>query len=401
LLVDGSSYLYRAFHALPGLKSPKTGEPTGAIYGVLSMLRKLAADYKPAALACVFDAKGKTFRDAAYAEYKANRTPMPDDLRSQVEPLREAVEALGWPVLVIDGVEADDVIATLAEQAKRAGWRSVISTGDKDLTQLVDQHVTWVNTMSNETLDRAGVEKKFGVPPEKIVDYLTLVGDAIDNIPGVDKVGPKTACKWIVQYGSLEGVLAHAGDISGQVGENLRKALDWLPKARQLVTVKRDVPLPVSLEDLTRNGVDDARLRALYERFGFKTWQRETERESMPAPDAPPPPASEGQVVVADSAAPSRSVRMTSRPFHRYPKASTKRAMASRAARSRWSSTTPNPSATSARRSSIPHPAIRPTRHIPSFISCTALVATKRNGGAAAIPRSFSTTSSRTRRSCR
>ena len=291
LLVDGSSYLYRAFHALPELRSPQ-GEPTGAIYGVLSMLRKLAADYKAQARACVFDAKGKTFRDEQYAECKANRPSMPDDLAAQVAPLREAVEALGWPVLVIDGVEADDVIATLAEQAKRAGWRSVISTGDKDLTQLVDQHVTWVNTMSNETLDRAGVEKKFGVPPGKIVDYLTLVGDAIDNIPGVEKVGPKTACKWIVQYGSLEGVLAHAGDISGQVGENLRKALDWLPKARQLVTVKRDVPLPVSLEDLTRNGVDDARLRALYERFGFKTWQRETERESMPAPDAPPPPAS-------------------------------------------------------------------------------------------------------------
>ena len=190
LLVDGSSYLYRAFHALPELKSPK-GEPTGAIYGVLNMLRKLAADYKAQARACVFDAKGKTFRDEQYAEYKANRPSMPDDLAAQVAPLREAVEALGWPVLVVDGVEADDVIATLAEQAKRKGWRSVISTGDKDLTQLVDEHVTWVNTMSNETLDSAGVEKKFGVPPEKIVDYLTLVGDAIDNIPGVHGVGPE------------------------------------------------------------------------------------------------------------------------------------------------------------------------------------------------------------------
>jgi DNA polymerase-1 len=289
LLVDGSSYLYRAFHALPELKSPK-GEPTGAIYGVLNMLRKLAADYKAQARACVFDAKGRTFRDEQYAEYKANRPSMPEDLAAQVAPLREAVEALGWPVLVVDGVEADDVIATLAEQAKREGWRSVISTGDKDLTQLVDERVTWVNTMSNETLDSAGVEKKFGVPPEKIVDYLTLVGDAIDNIPGVDKVGPKTACKWIVQYGSLEGVLAHAGELSGQAGENLRKVLDWLPKAKQLVTVKRDVPLPVSLDDLTRNGVDDARLRALYERFGFKTWQRET--ESAPGAlvaEAPPP----------------------------------------------------------------------------------------------------------------
>jgi DNA polymerase I len=288
LLVDGSSYLYRAFHALPELKSPQ-GEPTGAIYGVLSMLRKLASDYKAQARACVFDAKGKTFRDEQYAHYKANRPSMPDDLSAQVAPLREAVEALGWPVLVIDGVEADDVIATLAEQAKREGWHSVISTGDKDLTQLVDAQVTWVNTMSNETLDSAGVEKKFGVPPGKIVDYLTLVGDAIDNIPGVEKVGPKTACKWLVQYGSLDGVLAHAAEIPGQAGENLRKALDWLPKAKQLVTVKRDVPLPVSLEDLTRNGVDDARLRALYERFGFKTWVRETEGAAVA--EAPPPAA--------------------------------------------------------------------------------------------------------------
>src|SRR6185436_16722660 len=190
LLVDGSSYLYRAFHALPELRSPKTGEPTGAIYGVLNMLRKLASDYKPAALACVFDAKGKTFRDAEYSEYKANRTPMPDDQRSQVEPLREAVAALGWPVLVVDGVEADDVIATLAEQATEQGWHTVIPTGDKDLTQLVDDHVLWINTMSNEKLDAAGVTAKFGVPPDKIVEYLTLVGDAIDNIPGVEGVGP-------------------------------------------------------------------------------------------------------------------------------------------------------------------------------------------------------------------
>ncbi|HVJ12137.1 MAG TPA: 5'-3' exonuclease H3TH domain-containing protein, partial [Burkholderiales bacterium] len=210
LLVDGSSYLYRAFHALPELRSPKTGEPTGAIYGVLNMLRKLSTDYKPVALACVFDAKGKTFRDAEYAEYKANRTPMPDDLRSQVEPMREAVAALGWPVLVIDGVEADDVIATLAEQAKHDGSRTVISTGDKDFAQLVEERVTLVNTMSNELLDIEGVKRKFGVPPGKFLDYLTLIGDQIDNIPGVDKVGPKTACKWIEKYGSLEGVLAHA-----------------------------------------------------------------------------------------------------------------------------------------------------------------------------------------------
>jgi DNA polymerase-1 len=288
LLVDGSSYLYRAFHALPGLKSPKTGEPTGAIYGVLSMLRKLAADYKPAALACVFDAKGKTFRDAEYAEYKANRTPMPDDLRAQVAPLHEAVEALGWPMLVVEGVEADDVIATLAEEAKRDGWRAVISTGDKDFAQLVGERVTLVNTMSNELLDAAGVKNKFGVPPEKFLDYLTLVGDQIDNIPGVDKVGPKTAAKWIDKYGSLEGVLEHADEITGLAGENLRKVRDWLPKARQLLTIKRDVPLQVRISDLKLKS-NAALQRAQYERFGFKSWLKEVEgAPPEPAPAATP-----------------------------------------------------------------------------------------------------------------
>src|SRR5215510_6768398 len=209
LLVDGSSYLYRAFHALPELKSPQ-GEPTGAIYGVLNMLRKLATDYKAQARACVFDAKGRTFRDEQYAEYKATRTAMPDDLSAQIAPLHEAVAAIGWPVLTIEGVEADDVIATLADQASRAGWRTVISTGDKDLTQLVDERTLWVNTMSNEKLDVAGVTAKFGVPPEKIVDYLALIGDAIDNIPGVDGVGPGFASKWLKQYGSLDNLIAKA-----------------------------------------------------------------------------------------------------------------------------------------------------------------------------------------------
>ena len=228
MLVDGSSYLYRAFHALPELRSSK-GEPTGAIYGVANMLRKLATQYRAQARACVFDAKGKTFRDQQYPQYKANRTAMPDDLSAQVEPLREAVAALGWPVLVVDGVEADDVIATLSEQAKREGWRTVVSTGDKDFAQLVDDRVMLVNTMSNEKLDIEGVKRKFGIPPEKFLDYLTLIGDAIDNIPGVDKVGPKTACKWIEKYGSLEGVLEHSGEITGLAGENLRKVADWLP----------------------------------------------------------------------------------------------------------------------------------------------------------------------------
>jgi DNA polymerase-1 len=284
LLVDGSSYLYRAFHALPELRSPK-GEPTGAIYGVLNMLRKLASDYKAQARACVFDAKGKTFRDERYPEYKANRAPMPGELASQVEPLCEAIRALGWPVLTIDGVEADDVIATLAEQAKHAGWRTVISTGDKDFAQLVGERVTLVNTMSNEKLDIEGVRKKFGVPPEKFLDYLTLIGDAIDNIPGVDKVGPKTACRWIEKYGSLEGVLAHAGEITGLAGENLRNANGWLPQARELLTIKRDVPLGLTLADLTSTA-DAARQRQLYERFGFRTWLREV--EGAPAAAAAP-----------------------------------------------------------------------------------------------------------------
>src|SRR5258706_9330772 len=213
---------------------------------------------------------------------------MPDDLTRQVEPLLEAVEALGWPVLCVDGVEADDVIATLVAQATARGWRTVISTGDKDLTQLVDERTLWINTMSNEKLDVAGVTAKFGVPPDKIVDYLALIGDQIDNIPGVDKVGPKTACKWIVQYGSLEGVVEHANEITGLAGENLRKVLDWLPKARELLTVKRDVPLPFPFEKLTQYQNDPAKQRAQYERFGFKGLLREVEGAAAPVVAASP-----------------------------------------------------------------------------------------------------------------
>jgi DNA polymerase I len=284
LLVDGSSYLYRAFHALPELRNAR-GEPTGAIYGVLNMLRKLAADYKAHAKACVFDARGKTFRDEAYPQYKATRTTMPEELAAQVEPLLEAVRALGWPVLCVEGVEADDVIATLVEQAKRRGWRSVISTGDKDLTQLVDERTIWINTMSNEKLDVEGVTRKFGVPPERIVDYLALIGDAIDNIPGVDKVGPKTACRWIVQYGSLEGVIAHAPEIGGLAGENLRRVLDWLPQARSLLTVRREVPLEITLEQLADGKADPEKQRALFQRFGFKSWLREVEGAAALVPE--------------------------------------------------------------------------------------------------------------------
>ena len=289
LLVDGSSYLYRAFHALPELRNAR-GEPTGAVYGVANMLRRLASQYKAQARACVFDAKGRTFRDAQYPQYKANRAAMPDDLAVQIEPLKELIAALGWPVLSIDGVEADDVIATLAAEAKRKGWRCVISTGDKDLAQLVDERITLVNTMSNETLDPQSVQAKFGVPPEKIVDYLALTGDSIDNIPGVEKVGPKTAARWIQQYGSLEGVMAHHAEIGGAVGENLRKALDWLPMGRSLITVKRDVPLPVALHELADGDGNGARLRGLVERFGFKSWLRELEGGAPEPQQKPHPP---------------------------------------------------------------------------------------------------------------
>jgi DNA polymerase I len=284
LLVDGSSYLYRAFHALPDLRNSKN-EPTNAIRGVLSMLRKLHKDYPADYSACVFDAKGKTFRDDIYQDYKANRPSMPDDLRSQVEPLQEAIKAMGWPLLIIDGVEADDVIGCLAKQAEKQGMRVIISTGDKDMAQLVNAHVTLVNTMPNafrkgdEILDVAGVEAKFGLKPELIIDYLTLIGDSVDNVPGVEKVGPKTAVKWLLEYGNLDGVIANAEKISGVVGENLRKALDWLPTGRQLITIKCGLDghpgMPDSFEPLLPQAQDKAKLTEIYHRYEFKTWLRE------------------------------------------------------------------------------------------------------------------------------
>jgi DNA polymerase-1 len=292
LLVDGSSYLYRAFHALPDLRNA-AGEPTGAIYGVLNMLRKLLADFKADYAACVFDARGKTFRDDLYDKYKANRPPMPDDLGSQVEPLLEAIRAWGWPLLQIEGVEADDVIGTLAREADQRGFRCVISTGDKDLAQLVSERVTLVNTMSNERLDPAGVQAKFGVPPGRMLDYLTLVGDSVDNVPGVEKVGPKTAAKWVAQYGSLESVMSHASEIGGAVGENLRKALDWLPKGRQLLAVKCDVQLPVDLEELKLAPRDDKRLGELLSQFGFKSWLKEAPPAGDALPQSPAPQRTE------------------------------------------------------------------------------------------------------------
>ncbi|OIR11912.1 DNA polymerase I [mine drainage metagenome] len=279
LLVDGSSYLYRAFHAMPDLRSPR-GEPTGAIYGVLNMLRRLRADYPADYSACVFDAKGKTFRDDWYPEYKAHRPPMPDDLRLQIEPLHEVVAAAGWNILMIDEVEADDVIGTLTHEASRNGTRCIVSTGDKDLTQLVNSHVTLVNTMSNEVLDEAGVLAKFGVPPERIVDYLALVGDAVDNVPGVAKCGPKTAVKWLTQYGTLDNLLAHADEVGGAVGDNLRAARDWLPQGRRLVTVKCDVALDKKFDELAAPVADAEKMRELFERFGFKSWLREVSHPS-------------------------------------------------------------------------------------------------------------------------
>ncbi|MGD9869978.1 MAG: DNA polymerase I, partial [Thauera sp.] len=276
LLVDGSSYLYRAFHALPDLRNSR-GEPTGAIRGVLSMLRRLESDYKAEFRACVFDAKGKTFRDDWYPEYKSHRPPMPDDLRAQIAPLHEAVVAEGWPLLSVEGVEADDVIGTLTRLAHERGWEVVISTGDKDLTQLVRPGVRWVNTMSEEVLDEAGVEAKFGVPPARIIDYLALVGDTVDNVPGVEKCGPKTAVKWLTQYGSLDELVANADKVSGKVGENLRKHLDFLPLGKKLVTVATDVALPVGLDELPAREDDKAALRALYERFEFKSWLKDLE----------------------------------------------------------------------------------------------------------------------------
>jgi len=299
ILVDGSSYLYRAYHAMPDLRSPD-GFPTGAIHGMVAMMKKLRDQFGAGHAACVFDAKGPTFRDAWYPEYKAHRAPMPEDLVRQIEPIHEVVRLLGWPVLEVPGVEADDAIGTLARVAAASGHKVIISTGDKDLAQLVNDRVQLINTMSNETLDVAGVAAKFGVPPQRIVDYLTLIGDAVDNVPGVDKVGPKTAAKWIAEFGSLDGVIAAAASIKGAAGENLRKALDWLPQGRRLVTVATDcdlsgqVPDWPALESLALREVDRPALLAFYQRFGFRAWSKELEA-SLGVAAAPAPPAQVGR----------------------------------------------------------------------------------------------------------
>ncbi len=270
VLVDGSSYLYRAFHALPPFTNSR-GEPTGAVYGVINMLQKFLKDHDPPHIAVVFDAPGKTFRDELFAEYKAHRPPMPDDLRSQVQPLLEAVEALGLPLLRLPGVEADDVIGTLARRATAAGQSVLISTGDKDMAQLVDGGITLINTMSGSVHDRDGVKAKFDVWPEQIIDYLALVGDSSDNIPGIDKVGPKTAAKWLGQYGTLDALVANAAEVPGKVGENLRAGLETLALARKLATIRCDVELPAVADDLLRRPANVEALRTLYARLELRS----------------------------------------------------------------------------------------------------------------------------------
>ena len=286
VLVDGSSYLYRAFHALPPLSTSR-GEPTGAIHGVLSMLAKLAREYPEAEFAVVFDAPGRTFRDDLFAEYKSHRPPMPDELRAQVEPLLALVRAQGLPLLRITGVEADDVIGTLARRAADAGREVLISTGDKDMAQLVGEHITLVNTMSGSVLDREGVKAKFDVWPEQIIDFLALTGDSSDNIPGIDKVGPKTAAKWLGQHGTLDALLAHAGELSGKAAENLRSGGDTLALSRQLATIHTTLELPPEARALHRAAPDVATLRELYARYELRSLLRALEGDGAAAGAGP------------------------------------------------------------------------------------------------------------------
>jgi DNA polymerase-1 len=274
VLVDGSAYLYRAFHAMPPLTNAK-GQPTGAIYGVVNMLRRLVSDYQPEVMVVVFDASGKTFRDDIYAEYKANRASMPDDMRTQIKPLYSVVEKMGFPLVIIEGVEADDVIGTLSVQATAAGLNTVISTGDKDMAQLVNEHVTLVNTMNNTIMDVQGVVDKFGVKPSQIIDYLTLVGDTSDNIPGVPSCGPKTAVKWLAVHETLEGVIENADSVKGKIGEKLRDAIAHLPMSQDLATIRLEVVLPKPLSELAMGEPDREGLAELYNELEFKTWSHE------------------------------------------------------------------------------------------------------------------------------
>jgi DNA polymerase-1 len=295
VLIDGSSYLYRAFHALPPLTNSR-GEPTGAVFGVLNMLQKFLREQPDSPMVVVFDAPGRTFRDELFAEYKAHRPPMPDELRSQTQPLLDAVQALGLPLLRISGVEADDVIGTLATRAAAAGNPVLISTGDKDMAQLVDGRITLINTMSNTRMDRDGVKAKFDVWPEQIIDYLALVGDSSDNIPGIDKVGPKTAAKWLGTYQTLDNLIAHAAEVSGKVGENLRAGLDTLALSRQLATIRTDLELAEDPHGFARQPPDTARLRELYTRLEFRGLLKALDAEGG---GAEPPPAGTGPIPAA------------------------------------------------------------------------------------------------------
>jgi DNA polymerase-1 len=298
ILVDGSSYLFRAFHALPPLTNSR-GEPTGAWVGVINMLRKIIADYRPTHIAVVFDAPGKTFRDELYPEYKATRPPMPEELRSQIEPTLETIRAMGLPLLIVDGVEADDVIGTLARQATEQGIETLVSTGDKDMAQLVNEHVTLINTMTGTVTDEQGVVEKFGVRPDQIIDFLALTGDNVDNIPGVHKCGPKTAAKWLAAYETLDGVVAHADEVKGKVGEYLREALDQLPLSRTLTRIKTDVPLDVGPTDLAPHEGDPAALRAHYERLESRRLLASLDDAGEdPGDSAPPTVASEYETVL-------------------------------------------------------------------------------------------------------
>ena len=306
VLVDGSSYLFRAFYALPDLRTT-SGHPTGAIRGVISMLRRLAKDYPDSPLAVVFDAPGKTFRDDMYSEYKANRSAMPDDLREQIAPIHEMIKAMGLPLVSIAGVEADDVIGTYAAQATALQRQTVISTGDKDMAQLVTPFVTLVNTMTETTMDAGGVKDKFGVGPELIVDYLALMGDTVDNIPGVPKVGPKTAAKWLNEFGSLDELMARADEVKGKVGENLRESLEQLPLSRALTQIKCDVELPLTFEDLVPQQADTESLAQFYGQFEFKSWQQEIDDTAVlpdtmvPAPAAAPAVETEYEVILDEA----------------------------------------------------------------------------------------------------
>ena len=284
ILVDGSSYLFRAYHAMPELKN-SSGQHTGAIYGVINMMRRLLGEYKPEHIAVVFDTKGKTFRHDMYKEYKANRPPMPDDLAEQIQPIHDIIRAMGLPLIAVPGVEADDVIGTLARQAEAAGIDTIISTGDKDMAQLVDKHVHLINTMTDHYMDRDGVIEKFGVPPERIIDYLALIGDTSDNVPGVPKVGPKTAVKWLAEYNSLENVMQRADEFKGKVGEYLRDTLEQLPLSRDLVTIKCDVGLEDTPQSLNRKTPDQDKLREMFSRYEFNTWLKQLGRENIESND--------------------------------------------------------------------------------------------------------------------